>query len=77
MSKRLGTKRTLLICCGGYDPKSAHAFDNITLKTIPQAIIDKCEYGHDDYSLNIKNLPMMQKAKKPTQMEFDFSEEEQ
>jgi adenine-specific DNA-methyltransferase len=77
LSKRLGTNRTLLICCGGYEPSSTHAFGNITLKTIPQAIMNKCEYGHDDYSLNIKNLPMMQKDEKPTQMEFDFSEEEQ
>ena len=28
------------------------------MKKIPKAVLDKCEYGHDDYSLNVKNLPM-------------------
>ncbi len=33
-------------------------FPNLTVKKIPKAVLDKCEYGHDDYSLNVKNLPM-------------------
>ena len=34
---------------------------NLTVKKIPKAVLDKCEYGHDDYSLNVKNLPMAEK----------------
>jgi adenine-specific DNA-methyltransferase len=25
---------------------------------IPQAVLDQCEWGKDDYSLNVQNLPM-------------------
>jgi adenine-specific DNA-methyltransferase len=30
---------------------------NLTIKKIPKAVLKKCEWGHDDYSLEIKNLP--------------------
>lgn len=33
------------------------AFPNLTLKKIPHSVLAKCEWGKDDYSLNIKNLP--------------------
>ncbi len=33
------------------------AFPNLTVKKIPQAVLHKCEWGQDDYSLNIANLP--------------------
>ncbi len=29
----------------------------LTIKKIPKAVLRKCEWGHDDYSLEIKNLP--------------------
>lgn len=32
-------------------------FENLTVKKIPKAVLKKCEWGHDDYSLEIKNLP--------------------
>ena len=28
------------------------------MKKIPKAVLKKCEWGHDDYSLEIKNLPV-------------------
>jgi adenine-specific DNA-methyltransferase len=28
------------------------------VKKIPKAVLNRCEWGHDDYSLEIKNLPM-------------------
>ena len=30
---------------------------NLTLKKIPNTLLMKCEWGKDDYSLNITNLP--------------------
>ena len=27
------------------------------MRKIPKAVLKKCEWGHDDYSLEIKNLP--------------------
>jgi len=29
----------------------------LTIKKIPQAVLARCEYGHDDYSLQVENLP--------------------
>ncbi|MDA8708865.1 hypothetical protein N9M10_05760, partial [Hellea sp.] len=37
---------------------NAEAFDNLTIVKIPTAILAKCEWGQDDYSLNVENLPM-------------------
>jgi|LakMenEpi03Aug12_release.lakeMendotaPanAssembly.Ray.scaffolds.fasta_scaffold232006_1 adenine-specific DNA-methyltransferase len=52
----VGSDRSLLICCKAYDA-AADAFENLTLVKIPTSILQKCEWGRDDYSLNIQNLP--------------------
>jgi len=31
---------------------------NLTLKKIPKAVLHRCEWGKDDYSLAIANLPL-------------------
>ena len=57
LSDEVGEGRSLLICCKAYSA-NAEAFDNLTLVKIPTAILAKCEWGQDDYSLNVENLPM-------------------
>lgn len=57
LSDDVGESCTLLICCGSFDGKR-EAYSNLTIKKIPKAILKKCEWSHDDYSLEIKNLPM-------------------
>lgn len=56
LSDEVGPERSLLICCSAFrfDPGR---FPNLTIKKIPKAVLKKCEWGHDDYSLEIKNLP--------------------
>jgi adenine-specific DNA-methyltransferase len=56
LSDEVGPSRSLLICCGAFrcDVKQ---FENLTVKKIPKAVLKKCEWGHDDYSLEIENLP--------------------
>ena len=56
LSDEVGDKRSLLICCAAFRGK-ADAFPNLTVKKIPSAVLAKCEWGHDDYSLNVANLP--------------------
>jgi len=68
LSEEVGAKRSLLVCCAAFRGK-ADAFQNLTLKKIPLAVLQKCEWGHDDYSLNVANLP---KAPEP-QSETSFS----
>jgi adenine-specific DNA-methyltransferase len=56
LSDEVGPERSLLICCSAFrcDPGQ---FPNLTIKKIPKAVLKKCEWGHDDYSLEIENLP--------------------
>ena len=55
LSEEVGEHRSLLICCSAFRVK-ADAFPNLTLKKIPKAVMRKCEWGHDDYSLEVENL---------------------
>jgi len=56
LSDEVGPDRSLLICCGAFRG-DVNVFENLTVKKIPKAVLRKCEWGHDDYSLEIKNLP--------------------
>ena len=57
ISDEVGEKRTLLICCKAFRANT-DVFENLTVKKIPHAVLRKCEWGRDDYSLNVANLPM-------------------
>lgn len=56
LSDEVGDKRSLLVCCTSFRAKEGD-FPNLTLKKIPKAVLKKCEWGRDDYSLQIKELP--------------------
>ena len=56
VSEAVGDERTLLVCCKAFRA-NADSFPNLTIRKIPQAVLRKCEWGHDDYSLNVANLP--------------------
>ena len=47
---------SLLICCKTYQGECEERYDNITIKKIPQTILNNCEYGKDDYSLNVNEV---------------------
>ncbi len=48
---------SLLICCKSFAKGCIGRYSNITIKKIPQMLLGRCEFGKDDYSLNIVNLP--------------------
>lgn len=56
LSDEVGPERTLLVACGSFRAKR-DAFPNLTLTKVPQAVLDRCEWGKDDYSLEIGDLP--------------------
>ena len=56
ISDEVGEQRSLLICCAAFRGK-ADRYANLTLKKIPNAVLKRCEWGHDDYSLKVENLP--------------------
>ena len=56
LSEEVGEKRTLLVMCTAFRAR-ADEFPNLTIKKIPNTVLAKCEWGHDDYSLQVENLP--------------------
>ncbi len=56
LSEDVGLNRTLMVCCSAFRAKAAD-FPNLTLRKIPMAVLARCEWGKDDYSLNVANLP--------------------
>jgi adenine-specific DNA-methyltransferase len=64
LSEEVGEGRSLLILCAAFRGNTDH-WPNLTLRKIPNHIRSKCEWGHDDYSLNVANLPMAEKAPPP------------
>ena len=57
IAEEVGDDRSLLICCKAFNAR-IEAFPNLTINKIPQSVLRKCEWGKDDYSLNVANLPM-------------------
>lgn len=58
LSDEVGEDRSLLVMCGAFRVKDPEEFPNLTVKKIPKAVLARCEWGRDDYSLEIKNLPL-------------------
>lgn len=73
ISDEVGEERTLLICCKAFRAGKTE-FPNLTLEKIPNAILKRCEWDKDDYSLQVESL----KVKEPepgTQQGLVFDEE--
>jgi adenine-specific DNA-methyltransferase len=62
LSDEVGAKRSVLVMCCAFRCKNLADFPNLTVKKIPKAVLGKCEWGKDDYSLEIKNLPTLAPA---------------
>ncbi len=71
LSDEVGPDRTLLVLCTAFRAK-ADRYPNLTVKKIPKQVLSRCEWGHDDYSLQVENLPKA--PAKPGQQKL-FSEE--
>ncbi len=49
---------SLLICCKSFSKSCETRHANITVKKIPNMLLGKCEFGREDYSFNIINMPV-------------------
>jgi adenine-specific DNA-methyltransferase len=49
---------SLLIACKSYQEGCENRHANISIKKIPHMLMGRCEYGKDDYSFNIVNMPV-------------------
>jgi len=66
LSEDVGASRSLLILCAAFRGDTL-SWPNLTVRKIPNHIRQKCEWGHDDYSLNVSNLPQAEAMPKPAQ----------
>ncbi len=57
LTEELKPGESLLVCCKSFAKGCANRHTNITIKKIPQMLLGRCEFGKDDYSFNIVNLP--------------------
>ena len=48
---------SLLVCCKAFQPECKIFSSRISVKKIPSVLLGRCEFDHDDYSLNIIELP--------------------
>jgi adenine-specific DNA-methyltransferase len=48
---------SLLICCKSFQEARESRYENITVKKIPNMLLGRCEFGKEDYSLNIPTPP--------------------
>ncbi len=48
----------LIIACTSYDRGLENAYSNIMIKKIPQMLFHRCEFGRNDYNLNIVHPKM-------------------
>jgi len=66
LSDEVGSDQSLLVCCAAFHgvtaAKASERWPNLTLKKIPKMVLARCEWGHDDYSLNVANLPIAEKT---------------
>jgi adenine-specific DNA-methyltransferase len=57
ISRDLPEYESLMICAPAFDVGLGKRYDNIQVRKIPQSVLAKCEYGADNYNLNIVNPP--------------------
>lgn len=48
----------LTIACCSYDKGLDRVYDHVTVKKIPQMLLERCEFGKTDYNLNIVHPPV-------------------
>jgi adenine-specific DNA-methyltransferase len=64
----------LLICCKIYSPECEGRHPNISIKKIPSVLMGKCEFGKEDYSFNIINLPIDREEMELQEEELNLKE---
>ena len=74
LNDEVGGDRTLLVLCKSFGGKPER-WPQLTVKKIPKTVLSKCEWAHDDYSLEIENLPKAPE-KMGQQSLFDIDGEE-
>ena len=56
--EEMQAEESLLICCKSFSRPCGNRYPNITVRKIPNMLLGRCEFGKEDYSLNIINMPV-------------------
>jgi adenine-specific DNA-methyltransferase len=64
-AKHIADNQSLVICAAAFQVGIKNNYPNIKLRKIPQSVLANCEYGVNDYNLNVAELP-----------DFDVTEED-
>ena len=65
LNDEVGPERSLLVLCTAFRAR-ANTYENLTVRKIPKQVLARCEWGHDDYSLQVENLPRAPEPDKPS-----------
>ena len=58
LSDEVGPERSLLVLCTSFQANTnPDDYQNLTVKKIPGTVLSRCEWGRDDYSLAVADLP--------------------
>ena len=57
LSEEVGSDRSLLVLAMAFRGSRPDSYPNLTIKKIPNQVLSRCEWGKDDYSLQVENLP--------------------
>lgn len=58
IKEEMHTDESLLIACKSFQEGCENRHSNISIKKMPQLLLGRCEFGKEDYSFNIVNLPV-------------------
>ncbi len=64
LSEEVGRDRSLLVLCSAFRGNPDY-WPNLTVRKMPNHIRARCEWGRDDYSLNVENLPKAAQKAEP------------
>jgi len=54
----MSNDESLLITCKSFQEGCDSKYSNITIKKMPKLLLGRCEFGKEDYSFNIVNMPL-------------------
>lgn len=57
IKEEMNENEYLIIACTSYDKEIDGLYKNIKIKKIPEMLLSKCEFGKENYNLNIINPP--------------------
>ena len=59
IARELGDLDQLMVCASAFDVGLNQRYANIEVRKIPQSVLNKCQYGVDNYNLSIIDPPVL------------------